>query len=144
MITIKTKIKSPIGILIIEDNPGDILLIKEELKHIKLNSTISIAKDGEQALEMLKNQNVYINFKKPDLILSDINLPKINGHQVLEEIKNDYNLKNIPVVIITSSSLPEDKIETFKNQAHAYITKPIDEDPVLRNYDHRHNKSEKN
>src|SRR5690554_5579117 len=97
-----------IHILLVEDNEGDIVLTKEALSGGKINNRITVARDGEEALNMLRNQGKYKGYERPDLILLDINLPKIDGIEVLTEIKHDPELKSIPVVMLTTSSSEKD------------------------------------
>lgn len=120
---------NPVKILLIEDNPGDIRLIKEILKETNTNNNIQVAMDGEAALKLLFGYDIS---NLPDLILLDLNLPKIDGRKILEEIKGDENLKSIPVVILTTSTAEEDIIETYKNHANSYITKPVDLDHFIQ------------
>ncbi|MGE5432559.1 MAG: response regulator [Syntrophomonadaceae bacterium] len=116
----------PMEILLVEDNNGDILLIQEALEEGKLNSNLSVAKNGMEAIEFLNHKGIYKDAPTPDLILLDMNLPKKNGKEVLAEIKTDENLKVIPVVILTSSQAEQDIIASYKLNANCYITKPVD------------------
>jgi two-component system, chemotaxis family, response regulator Rcp1 len=116
----------PIEILLVEDNPGDMRLTKEALKEGKIANNLSVVKDGAEAISYLKKEDGYINANSPDLILLDLNLPKKNGQEVLVAIKSDKNLKCIPVIILTSSKLEDDILETYENQANCYIVKPVD------------------
>ncbi|MBX2970434.1 MAG: response regulator [Cyclobacteriaceae bacterium] len=120
-----------IHILLVEDNEGDIVLTKEALSGGKINNRITVVRDGEEALDMLRNQGRYIDSERPDLILLDINLPKIDGIEVLTEIKNDPELKSIPVVMLTTSSSEKDITNAYRNHANCYITKPVDLDKFL-------------
>jgi two-component system response regulator len=122
----------PIEILLIEDNPGDIRLTKEAFKEGKVKNNLHIAMDGEEALKMLKKQDKYKNLPRPGLILLDLNLPKKDGREVLEEIKADENLKRIPVVILTTSKADEDIMKTYNLHANCYITKPVDLDQFIK------------
>lgn len=127
---------NPLGkmveILLIEDNPGDIRLVKEVFKDAKLNNNLQVALDGEEAIKMLRQEGEYFKAPRPDLILLDLNLPKKNGREVLREIKEDDKLKCIPVVILTTSNAEEDLIETYKRDANCYITKPVDLDEFIK------------
>ena len=118
--------KQSIEILLIEDNEGDILLTQEAFEDSKIVNNISLAKDGEVALNILFQRGKYKDYKLPDIILLDLNLPKKDGKEVLEVIKNDLNLKRIPVVIMTSSQAEKDILESYNLHANSYITKPID------------------
>lgn len=128
--------ENPLGkmveILLIEDNPGDIRLVKEVFKDAKLNNNLQVALDGEEAIKMLRQEGEYFKAPRPDLILLDLNLPKKNGREVLREIKEDDKLKCIPVVILTTSNAEEDLIETYKRDANCYITKPVDLDEFIK------------
>ena len=123
--------KQPLEILLVEDNPGDIRLIKEILKETKIQNNIRVAMDGEAALNLLSNLDD-LTTHRPDLILLDLNLPKIDGRELLAEIKDNEDLKRIPVVILTTSTAEEDIIETYNNHANSYITKPVDLDHFIK------------
>ncbi|HDO30293.1 MAG TPA: response regulator [Desulfobacteraceae bacterium] len=116
----------PIEILLIEDNPGDVRLTEEVLKENKLRNNLSVARDGEEALAFLRKQGKYGKAIRPDLILLDLNLPKKDGREVLEEIKADENIKRIPVVVLTTSAADKDIFMSYENNANCYITKPVD------------------
>lgn len=109
----------------VEDSEGDIRLTKEALKEGKVKNRLIIARDGVEAMEILKKKKLP-DEDFPDLILLDLNLPKKDGREVLDEIKSDPILKTIPVVILTTSKAEEDIIRTYNNHANAYITKPVD------------------
>lgn len=121
----------PIEILLVEDNPGDYRLAMEVFKEAKVKNTLHIATDGEEALKFLKKEGNYKDVPRPDLILLDLNLPKKDGKEVLAEIKDDDNLKRIPVVILTVSNAEEDIVKSYDLHANAYITKPIDLDQFI-------------
>jgi CheY-like chemotaxis protein len=114
-----------IDILLVEDNPGDVRLTQEALQGGKLNNNLFVAVDGEDALAFLRQQGQYSDAPLPDLILLDLNLPKLNGHEVLAEIKKDDNLKHIPVVILTTSEDEQDIITSYTQYASSYIVKPV-------------------
>lgn len=116
----------PIEILLIEDNPGDVRLTEEVLKENKLRNNLSVARDGEEALAFLRRQGKYSKAIRPDLILLDLNLPKKDGREVLEEIKVDENIKRIPVVVLTTSAAEQDIFMSYEHNANCYITKPVD------------------
>jgi CheY-like chemotaxis protein len=116
----------PIHILLVEDNEGDILLTQDAFEEAKIINRLSVVKDGKKAIDFLTNQDEYANESMPDLILLDVNLPKKNGHEVLTYIKNDENLRRIPVIILTTSSFKRDVNLAYENYANCYITKPID------------------
>ena len=116
----------PIRILLVEDNPGDIELTVEAFKEGKITNEIEIVNDGQAAMDCLRNTGEYVQSKRPDIILLDLNLPKKDGRQVLQEIKNDPHLKRIPVVILTTSAGQEDILKAYDNHANCYIRKPVD------------------
>jgi CheY-like chemotaxis protein len=114
-----------VEILLIEDNPGDVRLTIEALKDCKIVNNLNVVENGLIALEYLRHEGEYKDKQLPDLILLDLNIPKINGHEVLTEIKTDKKLKVIPVVILTSSSSDEDILKTYELHANCFITKPV-------------------
>jgi chemotaxis family two-component system response regulator Rcp1 len=113
-------------ILLVEDNLGDIRLTEEALKESRLTVNLNTVMDGEEAMSFLRKQGKYATAPTPDLILLDLNLPKKDGRQVLKEIKEDANLKTIPIVILTISNADQDIIESYDLNANCYITKPLD------------------
>ncbi len=115
-----------INILLVEDNQGDIRLTREVLKDGKIQNTLNVVTDGEEAILYLKKAGKYKDVSSPDLILLDLNLPKKDGREVLAEIKADPNLVCIPVIILTTSAAEKDIINTYTNHANCYITKPVD------------------
>ena len=116
----------PIDILLIEDNPGDVRLTVEALHEAKVLNSLETVDDGVKALAFLRKEGPYAEAKRPDLILLDLNLPRKDGRQVLEEIKQDPVLKSIPVVILTSSKAEEDILRSYNLHANCYVTKPVD------------------
>lgn len=114
-----------VEILLVEDNPGDVLLTREALADAKVLSQLHVVGDGIEASQFLKRQSPYENAIRPDLILLDLNLPRKNGSELLAEIKEDEDLKLIPVVILTTSEAEEDVLQTYKLHANAYVTKPV-------------------
>lgn len=120
-----------IHILLVEDNEGDILLTKEALEDAKIYVKLSIAKDGKEAMDFINKQGKYIDAELPDLLLLDVNLPKKNGHEVLKYIKNNENLKHIPVIMLTTSSSEKDINLAYHNYVSCYITKPVDVNDFL-------------
>lgn len=115
----------PVVILLVEDNPGDVDLAREALESSKLYNALYVAEDGIDAMDFLHKQGAHGNAPRPDLIILDLNLPKKDGRQVLAEIKEDEQLKRIPVVILTSSRAEEDVIKSYNLHANCYITKPM-------------------
>jgi len=122
----------PINILLVEDNEGDILLTLEALKEGKVSKNISVVKDGWEALQYIDNEGAYSDEPEPDMILLDVNLPKVNGHEVLAKIKNNNKKKHIPVVMLTTSSSEDDIIKSYENSADSYIAKPVDANDFVR------------
>lgn len=123
---------TPIHILLVEDNEGDILLIKEAFDEAKLANKISVTTDGEKAINFLGKKGKYSGADKPDLIILDINLPRKNGHEVLEFIKTNDDLKHLPVIMLTTSSNEKDIMISYKNHANCFITKPVEVDDFLK------------
>lgn len=121
-----------IEILLVEDNPGDVRLTQEAFKEGHIRNNLSVVKDGAAAMDFLMKSGEYKNSPTPDLILLDLNLPKKNGHEVLEEIKKDPNLKMIPVIILTSSEADKDVVRAYSLNANCYIRKPVDLDQLLK------------
>jgi chemotaxis family two-component system response regulator Rcp1 len=120
-----------IELLLVEDNPGDVRLTQEALKDGKVLNRLHVVMDGVEALAFLRREGKYANAVRPDLILLDLNLPKKDGREVLEEIKSDLDLKRIPVVILTVSKAEEDIIRSYELHANCYITKPVDLDRFI-------------
>ena len=118
--------EQPIDILLVEDNPGDVRLTEEALKEGKVWNRHSVARDGVVALEFLRREGTFAGAPTPDLILLDLNLPRKDGREVLGEIKEDTKLRNIPVVILTTSKAEEDILRSYRLHANCYITKPVD------------------
>jgi chemotaxis family two-component system response regulator Rcp1 len=116
----------PIDILLVEDNPGDIRLTQETLANGKMHNNVIVVNNGEEALAYLYRRGEYRNAVRPDLILLDLNLPKKGGQEVLEQAKEDPELKHIPIVILTSSKAEEDILKTYNLHANCYVTKPLD------------------
>jgi CheY-like chemotaxis protein len=122
----------PIHILLVEDNEGDIILTTEALTEGKVINSISVVKNGEDAISFLEKKEKYPDAVTPDLVLLDINLPKMNGHQVLKNIKKNKKLKHIPVIIFTTSSSEKDIAESYSNDANYFISKPVDIEEFLK------------
>ena len=121
----------PVEILLVEDNEGDIGLVEEVFEDAKIRNVLHVAEDGEEAMLFLNKESPYKYAPTPDIILLDLNLPKKDGREVLEEIKTDENLKRIPVVILTTSKAEEDIIKSYELHANSYITKPVDFDQFI-------------
>jgi CheY-like chemotaxis protein len=122
----------PIYILLVEDSEGDILLTTDALYECKISNTISVVKNGWEAIQFLEKNGQYVNALTPDLILLDVNLPKMNGHEVLKNIKSNDALRHIPVIMLTTSSSEKDILESYRNYANCYITKPIESDDFMK------------
>ena len=118
----------PVEILLVEDNEDDIILTKEAFLENRLTNKLNIVKNGMDALRYLKKDEPYSNAVKPNIILLDINLPEMSGIEVLEKIKSEDDLKDIPVVILTTSNLERDIIKSYKLHANCYINKPVNLD----------------
>jgi CheY-like chemotaxis protein len=116
----------PVNLLLVEDNEGDIILTIEAFEEAKIVNNISVARDGEQAIKLLENCATETPESLPDIILLDINMPKVNGHEVLHFVKNHEKLRHIPVIILTTSSSETDIHNSYSNYANCYITKPVD------------------
>ena len=116
----------PVEILLVEDNPMDVIVTREALKEGKVCNNLSVAQDGEEAIRFLRREGPYANAPRPDVILLDLNLPKKDGREVLSEIKNDPTLRDIPVIILTTSKAEEDVLKSYQLHANCFITKPVD------------------
>ncbi len=121
-----------VEILMVEDNPGDVRLTREALKESKVRNKMHVVEDGVEALAFLRREGQYADAPHPDLILLDLNLPRKNGREVLAEIKEDPDLRRIPVVILTISQAEEDALKTYDLHANCYITKPVDLDQFIK------------
>ena len=118
---------TPIEILLVEDNPADVRLTQEALREGKVRNNLHVARDGEEALAFLRREGE----PRPDLILLDLNLPRRDGREVLQEIKSDPRLKTIPVVVLTTSGAEADIVKSYSLHANCYITKPVDLDQFI-------------
>ena len=126
-----TSSSRPIDVLLIEDDPGDELITREAFEHNKLNNTLHVVHDGQEGLDYLYRRGEFANAPRPDLILLDLNLPKYDGRQLLEQVKSDPDLARIPVVVLTTSSAEEDILRSYQLHANAYVTKPVDLDQFI-------------
>ena len=118
----------PVNILLIEDNPGDVRLTQEAFKEGSMSINLKVKMDGVEAIKYLKNEDLDEEHIIPDLILLDLNLPKRDGREVLEEIKSDDTLKRIPVVVLTTSNEEQDILKSYNLHVNCYINKPVDFD----------------
>ena len=116
----------PIEILLVEDNPGDARLAVEALKESKVRNNLYHVRDGVEAMNFLRRQGEYADETVPDLVLLDLNLPRRDGREVLQEIKADPDLRHIPVIVLTTSQAEEDVLRSYQLHANAYVTKPVD------------------
>jgi chemotaxis family two-component system response regulator Rcp1 len=121
-----------IEILLVEDNPGDIVLTQEALREGKMHTNLSVASDGEAALAHLRREGDKAHAPRPDLILLDLNLPRLSGREVLAAIKADDHLRRIPVVVLTSSQAEQDILASYDLNANCYISKPVDLEQFIK------------
>jgi CheY-like chemotaxis protein len=120
-----------IDVLLVEDDPGDVVLIKEAFEHNKLRNALHVVSDGVEAVDFLRASGDGAEHPRPDLILLDLNLPRKDGREVLAEIKADASLRTIPVVVLTTSEAEEDILRSYDLHANAYVTKPVDFDRFI-------------
>jgi CheY-like chemotaxis protein len=122
---------TPIEVLLVEDDPGDVLMTQEAFEDHKVRNRLTVVSDGAEALSYLRREDQFADAPRPDLILLDLNLPKRDGREVLEEIKKDEDLGRIPVVVLTTSAADEDILRSYQLHANAYVTKPVDFDQFI-------------
>ena len=120
-----------IDVLLVEDDPGDVLLIREAFADNKVRNRLHVVSDGVEAIEFLRREGPYADAPQPDLVLLDLNLPRKDGREVLAEVKGDETLRHIPVVVLTTSKAEEDVLRSYKLHANAYVTKPVDFDRFI-------------
>jgi two-component system, chemotaxis family, response regulator Rcp1 len=125
------KVSRPVEILLVEDNPGDVRLTREGLREGKVRNNLHVVDDGLKALSFLRREDEHADVPRPDLILLDLNLPRMGGREFLEVIKADPDLSSIPVVILTSSQAEQDIIRAYELHANCYVTKPVDLDQFI-------------
>ena len=116
----------PIEVLLVEDDPGDVLMTREAFEEHKVRNNLTVVSDGEDALAFVRREGEYADATRPDLILLDLNLPRRDGREVLAEIKADPELREIPVVVLTTSAAEADILASYRLHANAYVTKPVD------------------
>jgi CheY-like chemotaxis protein len=121
-----TEPQSEVHVLLVEDDPGDVLMTREAFEHHRIRNPLHVVVDGVAALRFLRREGEYTDAPRPGLILLDLNLPLMNGREVLAEIKSDEGLRSIPVVVLTTSQAEEDIVRSYNLHANAYITKPVD------------------
>ena len=117
-----------ISVLLVEDDPGDVMLIREAFADHKVGNVLSVVSDGVEAMRFIRREGEYADRERPDLVVLDLNLPRKSGSEVLAEIKGDPDLSTIPVVVLTTSEAEEDVMRAYRQHANAYITKPVDFD----------------
>jgi CheY-like chemotaxis protein len=115
-----------VDVLLVEDDPGDVLMTREAFEHYKIRNQLHVVNDGEQALQFLRRTGEYASAPRPGLILLDLNLPRRDGLEVLAELKGDPGLRVIPVVVLTTSQAEEDILRSYALHANAYVSKPVD------------------
>jgi CheY-like chemotaxis protein len=115
-----------ISVLLVEDDPGDVMLIREAFAENKVGNVLSVVSDGVEAMKFVRGEGEYAALERPDLVLLDLNLPRKSGAEVLAEIKGDPSLSTIPVVVLTTSQAEEDVLRSYEMHANAYVTKPVD------------------
>lgn len=118
----------PLAVLLVEDDPGDVLIAQEAMAAGELSTTLEVVPDGVEAIAYLRQENGYKQAPRPDLILLDLNLPRMSGHEVLAEVKNDPQLRRIPVVVLTTSQAHEDIAKSYDLHASVHVSKPVDFD----------------
>jgi CheY-like chemotaxis protein len=128
MVDIEPSDTRPIDVLLVEDDEGDVLMTREALDEGKIINRLHVAGDGVEALAFLRREGKHAEAARPDLILLDLNLPRVDGRQVLQEIKADQELRRIPVVVLTTSEAEEDVLRSYDLYANAYVSKPVDFD----------------
>ena len=122
---------SPFEILLVEDNPGDVLLTREAFQVGRLAHRLSVVEDGEEALSFLRKEGKYKDAPRPDLMLLDLNIPRKDGRELLAEVKSDPALRHIPVIVLTTSDAEQDVWRAYKLHANCYLTKPVEMDDFL-------------
>ena len=121
-----------VEILLVEDNPSDVVLTQIAMRQCKIANNLQVASDGEEALALLRGQGKFAGAPRPDLILLDLNLPRMDGRELLSAIKSDPTLQAIPVVVLTTSGEERDVVQSYALHANAYIAKPIDMDQFVK------------
>jgi CheY-like chemotaxis protein len=121
----------PVEILLVEDDPGDVLITREAIQSSKVANRLSVVSNGEEALQFLRREQPFADAPRPGLVLLDLNLPRLDGREVLARMKSDPDLRRIPVVVLTTSSADEDIVRSYDLHANAYVTKPVDFDQFM-------------
>jgi CheY-like chemotaxis protein len=120
-----------VHVLLVEDDPGDVLMTQEAFEHHKLRNQLHVVPDGVEALAFLRREGEHADAPRPGLVLLDLNLPRKDGREVLEEVKNDASLRSIPIVVLTTSQAEEDILRSYNLHANAYVAKPVDFDRFI-------------
>jgi CheY-like chemotaxis protein len=120
-----------VDVLLVEDDPGDVVLIREAFEFNKVRNALHVATDGVEALDFLYRRGAHADAPRPDLVLLDLNLPRKDGREVLAEVKADPQLRTIPIVVLTTSEAEEDILRSYDLHANAYVTKPVDFDRFI-------------
>jgi CheY-like chemotaxis protein len=120
------EVEREIQVLLVEDDPGDVLMTREAFEDYKVHNQLHVVNDGEQAMAFLRQEGEYADMPRPDLVLLDLNLPRMDGREVLNAIKSDTDLSSIPVVVLTTSEAEDDVLRSYSLHANAYVTKPVD------------------
>lgn len=123
--------RKPIDVLLVEDDPGDVLMTREAFEDHKVANRLSVVADGVSAMAFLRKEGEYADAPTPDLVLLDLNLPRMDGREVLHALKEDEALRAIPVVVLTTSEAEEDVVRSYSLHANAYVTKPVDFDRFI-------------
>ena len=124
--------QQPFEILLVEDNPGDVVLTREAFREGRLAHRLSTVEDGEEAMRFLRREGKYHDAPRPDVILLDLNLPKKDGRELLAEVKDDPSLRYIPIIVLTTSDAEQDVWKAYKLHANCYLTKPIEVDDFIK------------
>jgi chemotaxis family two-component system response regulator Rcp1 len=127
-VTVDALVGRTLGVLLVEDDPGDVVIAQEALRAGNLATQLDVVSDGVEAMAYLRNEGRYAGAKRPDLILLDLNLPRMSGHEVLAELKADESLRRIPVVVLSTSVAAEDVARSYDLHANVYVAKPVDFD----------------
>jgi CheY-like chemotaxis protein len=127
-VSLPRETRKTVDVLLVEDDPGDTLMIREAFEHHAITHQLHHVADGVEAMAFLRQEDGYAGSPRPDLILLDLNLPRMDGRQVLEQVKGDPHLRAIPIVVLTTSDADEDILRSYELHANAYVTKPVDFD----------------
>jgi two-component system, chemotaxis family, response regulator Rcp1 len=127
-VTVDPPVGRPLRVLLVEDDPGDVLIAQEALRAGNLSARLDVVSDGVEAMAYVRKQDAYAEAERPDLILLDLNLPRMSGHEVLAELKADSSLRRIPIVVLSTSVAAEDIAKSYDLHANVYVSKPVDFD----------------